>query len=208
MKAYITHLDEAHKSSGGTGSVELGQLVSQFNTPAWAPLKNSQSKLVKFLVTNFPAGDGIEYESLVILGLLHCQDAKQPLEKADTLYELLQEGGVAQQEFIAACDKDWIKVSKKMFNMVTVYAAIGAEMPELYSSEQRQSFDKEIYSQVLGVDDEEGSLLDDIFGVQSKVKYEVFKEKCIKDAKWVFNATELRKRIHDLAKLPLNHTTQ
>ena len=72
MKAYITHLDEAHKSSGGTGSVELGQLVSQFNTPAWAPLKNSQSKLVKFLVTNFPAGDGIEYESLVILGLLHC----------------------------------------------------------------------------------------------------------------------------------------
>jgi len=53
-----------------------------------------------------------------------------------------------------------------------------------------------VFNEVLGTNDEENSLLDSIFGVQSKVKYEVFKEKTIKDAKWIFNATELRKKIH------------
>ena len=96
-------------------------------------MKNQQSKLVKFLTTNFTKGDGIDYESLVILGLLHCQDTKLPHEKADTLYELLQEGGVAKHEFIASHDKDWTVVCAKMFSMVTIHAAIGAEMPELYA---------------------------------------------------------------------------
>ena len=74
MKAYMIHLNQAHEGSGGKGVVQLGQLVSQFGTPAWAPLKNSQSDLVKFLTTNLAKGDGIDYQSLVIMGLLHCAD--------------------------------------------------------------------------------------------------------------------------------------
>ena len=58
---------------------------------------------------------------------------------------------------------------------------------------------------MLGTEEEEDSVLDSVFGVQSKVKYEVFKEKCIKEAKWIFNATELRKRIHAVANLPMKH---
>ena len=61
MKAYMIHLNQAHEASGGNGVVELGQLVSQFSTPAWAPLKNSQSNLVKFLTTSLAKGDGIDY---------------------------------------------------------------------------------------------------------------------------------------------------
>ena len=56
-----------------------------------------------------------------------------PLEKADSFYELLQEGGVEKQDFISASDKDWIPICKKMFKMVTIHAAIGAEMNDLYS---------------------------------------------------------------------------
>ena len=37
--------------------------------------------------------------------------------------------------------------------------------------------------------------MEDIFGVQAKVKYEVFKEKCIKECKWIFNSAEIRKRV-------------
>ena len=102
----MIHLNQAHVASGGKGVVELGQLVSQFGTPAWAPLKNSQSDLVKFLTTTLAKGDGIDYQSLVIMGLLHCADSSMPLEKADALYELLQEGGAAKHDFISSADKD------------------------------------------------------------------------------------------------------
>ena len=78
-------------------------------------------------------------------------------------------------------------------------------MPDLYSSEERAQLDPTIFNQLTGTDEEENSILDCIFGVQSKVKYEVFKEKCIKEAKWIFNATELRKRIHAVANLPMKH---
>ena len=74
MKAYMIHLNLAHEASGGKGVVELSQLVSQFSTPAWAPLKNSQSELVKFLTKSCAKGDSIDYQGLVCMGLLHCAD--------------------------------------------------------------------------------------------------------------------------------------
>ena len=89
--------------------------------------------------------------------------------------------------------------------MVTIDAAEGAGMPELYSEEQREMLQNEIFGQVIGLQEEENSLLDAIFGVQAKVMYEVFKEKTIKDAKWIFNATKLRQRVHEAANMPLTH---
>ena len=44
---------------------------------------------MQFLKASLAKGDGLDYESLVILGLLHCKDKKQPAEKADVFYELL-----------------------------------------------------------------------------------------------------------------------
>ena len=79
-------------------------------------------------------------------------------------------------------------------------------MPELYSSEERAQLDPTIFNQLTGTDEEENSILDCIFGVQSKVKYEVFKEKIIKEGKWIFKATELRKKIHGLNNnMPMKH---
>ena len=76
--------------------------------------------------------------------------------------------------------------------MVTYEAADGAGMPELYSNEERNQLNPTIFKQLAGIDEEENSFIDIIFGVQSKIKYEVFKEKVIKEGKWIFNATELR----------------
>ena len=202
----MIHLNQAHVASGGKGVVELGQLVSQFGTPAWAPLKNSQSDLVKFLTTTLAKGDGIDYQSLVIMGLLHCADSSMPLEKADALYELLQEGGAAKHDFISSGDKDMEPVFRKLFSMATYLAADGAGLPHLYSSEDRMQLDPTVFNQLTGTEDEENSILDTIFGVQSKVKYEVFKEKIIKEGKWIFKATELRKKIHGLNNnMPMKH---
>ena len=85
----MVQLDEAHRESGGQGSVELGQLVSKFKTPVWSAALKNNSPLVQFLKKNLAKDDDIEYESLVILGLLHCVEKRQPAEKADALYELL-----------------------------------------------------------------------------------------------------------------------
>ena len=68
-------------------------------------------------------------------------------------------------------------------------------MPNKYSQRNRHQLNDKVFSQVLGEDEEENSLLEEIFGVQSKVKYEVFIEKCIKECKWIFNSTEIRKRV-------------
>ena len=90
--------------------------------------------------------------------------------------------------------------------MTTYLAADGANLPDLYSSEERKLLDPSIFNQLLGTDDEENSVIEIIFGVQSKVKYEVFKEKVIKEGKWIFNATELRQKIHKLNNnMPLKH---
>ena len=72
MKAYVTHLDLAHASSGGSGYVQIGHLAQEFNTPVWASLKDKKSKFVSFLTNNFGTDDGIMYDSLVIMGLLYC----------------------------------------------------------------------------------------------------------------------------------------
>ena len=64
--------------------------------------------------------------------MLHCRDGRQPGFKADMFYELLQDGGVEKQGYISASDKDWEPVCKQLFFMVTKYAAIGAEKPNLY----------------------------------------------------------------------------
>ena len=91
FKAYLSQLDEAHKASGGQGSVELGQLVQKFSTPVWSQaLKSNDTEFMQFLTTQIPAGpDSVDYQSLVMLGLLHCKDRKQPTEKADAFYGLL-----------------------------------------------------------------------------------------------------------------------
>ena len=42
-----------------------------------------------------------------------------PLEKADALYELLQEGGAAKHDFISSGDKDMEPVFRRLFAMAT-----------------------------------------------------------------------------------------
>ena len=73
--------------------------------------------------------------------------------------------------------------------------ADAAGVPNEYSEGQRRQLHHTVFSQVLGENEEEDSLLEEIFGVQAKVKYEVFIEKCTKECKWIFSATQIRKRV-------------
>ena len=52
-----------------------------------------------------------------MFALLHC--AGKPLDKAKTLYCLLQKGGFEKQKWIAAKDRDLLPVFNKMCSFVT-----------------------------------------------------------------------------------------
>ena len=57
---------------------------------------------------------------------------------------------------------------------------------------------------MVGLDDEENTFIDQIFGTSAKVMYEVFLERTVK-ASWFFVATELRSRAWKEANVPLRH---
>ena len=64
---------------------------------------------------------------------------------------------------------------------------------------------KGAFSEVAGHDEEENSLIDDIYGSKSKVKYEEFIELVCERTKWAFSAPEIRKRVHNASKVPIKH---
>ena len=123
MLAYRVHLDLAHEDCGGEGFVTRAALARQFNTPVWSGLKNADSKLSKFLVEWMCDDDDkskLSYESLAIFGILHCKDKKNKKEKAISLYNLLQDGGVEKNPQISAQDKDFEPVTNKLFRFAAI----------------------------------------------------------------------------------------
>ena len=220
MSAFVHHLNEAHSKSGGNGEVTLGNMINQFNSPAWSCLKiqsNSTHQWLKLFCSN-ESGDGFSYKKLMMLGLLHCQDAKKPKNKAIALYGLLQEGGAEKQTHIASADKDLKSVLHSMFSLATTEPLIASGQCARYSDEQIEKIANCFYA-VSGVEipsseenavegDGENTVVDKIFNVCAKVTYEVFIEQTIAEVSWVFKPTELRKRIWRAADLEELHKQQ
>ena len=77
---------------------------------------------------------------------------------------------------------------------MTVLAAEGLDKT-FYSSEENTRL-KDAFSVVAGFDDEVPSLLEDIFETNSKQQYEMFIESVLDRATWIFDATQIRERIH------------
>jgi len=62
----------------------------------------------------------------------------------------------------------------------------------------------------MGIDDEEESLLDDIFGNKGKLHYEAFLDVMIHKTggKWLFSAAEIRKRVFKQAEISIRHISR
>ena len=100
--AFKNALNDAHAAEGGEGFVSIRTLAEKFQTYAWAPL-GYEGAISKFLLSDafkadtidelIPVAGNIDYEYLMLFGLLHCQDRDAPMEKAKGFYEFLKEGG-------------------------------------------------------------------------------------------------------------------
>jgi len=78
--------------SGGNGEVSIEDMASVFSTEAWSPLQDSDSVCYQFMTTELKVkkrGGNLDYNSLVIMGLLYCQDRRVPITKAKELFNLL-----------------------------------------------------------------------------------------------------------------------
>ena len=153
MKAYMMTLNAAHEKDGAKGTVTIASLASHFNTPAWKDLKNKQSDFVAFLRQTCQGDDdsSFDYQKLAMLGLLYCVDGRKPVEKAITLFNLLQEGGAEKQQYIAAGDKDFLDVMHAILSLASTGALLGSGCMKDYSSEEQSRMGKGLYA-VSGVE--------------------------------------------------------
>lgn len=204
--AFKNALNEAHAADGGEGFVSMRTLSDKFATPAWAALDDESSAISKALLSdafkNAKMGqkaDQIDYETLMMFGLLHCQDRSHPMEKAKGFYELLQEGGFERHQTISASDKDLAPAFAKMCKLVTTDVFNFSTVKCKYDEDERISLE-EASEPVL-----EDQLLDALYGFSSTLQNEVWLEKITKEGKWVFDATQLRAKLFESAQVATKH---
>ena len=116
------------------------------------------------------------------------------------MYNLLQDGGVEVQPQISSNDKDFEPVINKLFRLagVDVIAMSGNE--GMYDETEINQLRNEFF--VMREDeDNENSLLELIYGCQSRVSYEVFVEAMIKKASFFLSAPGIRKEMWKLAEI-------
>ena len=90
FSAYFTQLTKALEASDCQPDVSFLALRANFKTPAWATLRNDESDFCKYL--RRVAGkteETLDFNHMVSLGLLYCQDQRKPDSKAKALYSLL-----------------------------------------------------------------------------------------------------------------------
>ena len=96
----------------------------------------------------------------------------------------------------------------KLFDIATQHAFSeqAAKVGSIYSEDQIKKL-KSIYDDALGVEegDFEENICEQLFGVQSKLIYEVFLEKVTTEVKWIFKAAELRKLLFQVANIETKH---
>lgn len=141
---------------------------------------------------------------LKIFSLMHCSG--KMIDKTNAFFCILQEGGFEKHEQISAGDKDFIPVFDKLvrFATVDVFAlaeATGSVSPKIYSEEEEQSLiDGDL---VEGL--REDGFLETVFGSNSRVSSDAWVQKVLQEANYIFNCSEMRKRIFSEAKVSMRH---
>jgi hypothetical protein len=195
IKVFEANVDAADKACGEEGIVTIAELAKVFTSGAWAQLTQDDSRLCKVLLhqafkSEKCAPDQISVEFLKCMGLIHCGGS--PREKAEYLYNLLQDGGLSAHTFISAADKDLEPTFEKICLLATVHLFEWAE--------EFNSFEgpfKDNYDTLSGAHEDlrEDVFLEAIYGNENKLDNDVWLKNITDKAKWVFTAKEVRKQV-------------
>lgn len=185
----------------------IESLAKNFDSAAWASLKQSDSKLVKMLLHSAfkdenegQSAEQIDFNYMMIYGFLHCSG--KPKDKVEVLFNILQEGGREAHKFISAEDADFTPTFQKLCRFATLdlfdiaQDTINLECPW---NDQREALEKVITDE----DDEglEGMWLDAVYGVKSKLDYEEWAKITCDKGKSIFDPNMIRKNVFEKAGL-------
>ena len=129
--------------------------------------------------------ENIKVLDFLTFGMLHCQDRPNNKVRAAALYMLLQGSEEAQPQ-ISAADKDFKPVFDKIFEFAAILPGICSNSRHI---DEHTDALKAAFPEIRGDDEEEDSVIDAIFGVQSRVNHAVFIEAVSTDHPWVMNPT-------------------
>ena len=179
---------------------------NHFKTPAWADLENENSVLAKLLLSSAFKNDSkglspdqICTQALVLFAILNCQG--KTADKTEHFFNEIQEGGTAVHKQVSAGDKDMEPVFEKICGLASfeLFQFPNSFADGLYSAEECDNI-KDIVPTLL-----EDQFLEAVFGPASRLETEEWVKKMVKDAKWVFDSDELRKRLIELAELDVRY---
>ena len=138
----------------------------------------------------------INADYLKIFGLFYCPG--KPRDKAIAFYSILQDGGTEKHSFISATDKDLVPIFEKIcalasWELFEIAQQSGEVSEAIYNESEITSLKNQV--EVL----REDQYLEDVFGVMSKLDNEPWIAKNSKEANWVFNTVQIRKRLFEQA---------
>jgi len=194
----------------GPGYVTLWSLRKALPTAAWLPLTQPQSPISQVLLSapfkNDKKGqteEQIDVETLKIFALLHC--AGKPADKTRALYCILQDGGFEKHDQISAGDKDLIPMFQKLCELVTKdvfkFATEHVGAGSIYSEDEvKKLFDQGVVEVI-----REDMWLEEVYGSQSRLDNAVWVERVTKKAKWIYEPSEMRKKLFAEAGIQIRH---
>jgi len=133
---------------------------------------------------------------------LNCYgDAKR---KVEVLFNILQDGGVNNHPMISASDKDFPPFWNNLLNFATLYLFELAE--KNFGIKNHFVENMEAIKAVIEDDDDYDSMqggvfLTNVFGNESKLEYEIWRDAIIKHTPYLFDPHLLRLEIFKFAKV-------
>ena len=130
------------------------------------------------------------------LGVLLCHG--KPMEKAKVFYGVLQEGGLEKHEFIAAEDRDFPDIFKKLCMLATVHLFEWAkdtnQAPENPFADDAERLSKAPTNMI-------ETFLDDMFGYDSKLDNDQWLKSITDKQKWIFSSDGVREAVFKAANV-------
>ena len=116
---------------------------------------------------------------------------------------MLQDGGLEAHKMISATDKDMAPTFEKLCTFATmdVFGMAEDEVERIYSTEKEEQLKEQI--EVVLEDD----WLEEVYGSASRLENDVWLKALQGKAGWVFDSTELRRRLFEKAGLSIQHSS-
>ena len=202
--------EAVQKAAGTEDFVTFDSLGKELTTPLWKTLADPKSELRQLLSqpafqsesTDLAAGQ-IDKDKLILFGILNCVDARVPMKKIRAFYCILQDGGFAAHNEIAAEDKDFAPTFGSICKLAStdLFAAAKAvgDVEDVYSADECGEMEGKLDELA------EDGWLDDVFGAKSRLPNEEWVKTVGEKGAWLFDPVALRKRILELAEVEVKH---